>query len=95
MTTGIGVDKASEFAPKDFERLLLRTLTAMKKGDFTARMPVEFTGTAGKIADSSNFCTFLPRRREVGRQQAASSSTRAEDAIGDSESEGPLERENW
>src|ERR1700751_2246681 len=54
MTTGIGVDKASEVSPRDFERLLLRTLTAIKKGDFTARMPVEFTGTAGKIADTLN-----------------------------------------
>src|SRR6266550_4134454 len=54
MTTGIGVDKASEITPKDFERMLLRTLTAIKKGDFTARMPVEFTGTAGKIADTLN-----------------------------------------
>src|SRR4029077_7461128 len=54
MTSGIGVDKASEITPKDFERLLLRTLTAIKKGDFTARMPVEFTGTAGKIADTLN-----------------------------------------
>ena len=54
MTTGIGVDKASEITPQDFERMLLRTLTAIKKGDFTARMPVEFTGTAGKIADTLN-----------------------------------------
>ena len=29
MTTGIGVDKATELGPKDFERLLLRTLTSM------------------------------------------------------------------
>ncbi|MBV8544377.1 MAG: hypothetical protein JO088_06485, partial [Acidobacteria bacterium] len=54
MTTGIGIDKASEISPKDFERLLLRTLTAMKKGDFKVRMPVEFTGTAGKISDVLN-----------------------------------------
>src|SRR5438874_2718476 len=54
MTTGIGVDNASEITPKDFERMLLRTLTAIKKGDFTARMPVEFTGSAGKIADTLN-----------------------------------------
>ncbi|MGZ8867094.1 MAG: HAMP domain-containing protein, partial [Thermoanaerobaculia bacterium] len=53
MTT-IGIDKASELTPRDFERLLLRTLTAAKKGDFTARMPVEFTGTQGKIADTLN-----------------------------------------
>src|SRR3954465_7656581 len=54
MTTGIGIDKASEISPKDFERMLLRTLTAMKKGDFKVRMPVEFTGSAGKIADTLN-----------------------------------------
>src|SRR5438067_321357 len=54
MTTGIGIDKASEISPKDFERMLLRTLTAMKKGDFKVRMPVEFVGSAGKIADTLN-----------------------------------------
>src|SRR5206468_9894901 len=40
MTTGIGVERASEVSPKDFERLLLRTLAAVKKGDFSVRMPV-------------------------------------------------------
>ena len=54
MTTGIGVDRAAELGPKDFERLLLRTLTSMKKGDFTVRMPIEFTGVHGKIADTLN-----------------------------------------
>jgi HAMP domain-containing protein/CheY-like chemotaxis protein/signal transduction histidine kinase len=54
MTTGIGIDKATELSPKDFERLLLRTLTSMKKGDFKVRMPVEFTGVQGKIADTLN-----------------------------------------
>src|ERR1043165_1896407 len=54
MTAGIGIDKASELTPKDFDRLLLRTLTAVKKGDFRVRMPVEFTGTSGKIADPLN-----------------------------------------
>ena len=43
MTT-IGLEKGSDLAPRDFERLLLRTLTSMKKGDFKVRMPVEFTG---------------------------------------------------
>src|SRR5512147_111349 len=33
---------------------LLRVLNAVKKGDFTARMPVEQTGLAGKIADGLN-----------------------------------------
>jgi len=53
MTT-IGIDKAAEYGPKDFERLLLRALTSMKKGDFAVRMPVEFTGVQGKIADTLN-----------------------------------------
>src|SRR5207244_5170955 len=54
MTTGIGIENAVELTPRDFERLLLRTLAAMKKGDFKVRMPVEFTGSAGKIADTLN-----------------------------------------
>src|SRR5881392_4038258 len=54
MTTGIGIDKATELSPKDFDRLFLHTLTAMKKGDFSVRMPVEFTGVQGKIADTLN-----------------------------------------
>jgi hypothetical protein len=54
MTAGIGIDKATEFSPKDFERLLLRTLASMKKGDFAVRMPVEFIGVQGKIADTLN-----------------------------------------
>ncbi|HXA19271.1 MAG TPA: HAMP domain-containing protein [Thermoanaerobaculia bacterium] len=62
MTTGIGIDKATEISPRDFERLLLRTLTAMKKGDFKVRMPVEFTGGAGKIADTLNDILELSQR---------------------------------
>ncbi|MEO7161458.1 MAG: HAMP domain-containing protein, partial [Bdellovibrionia bacterium] len=33
---------------------LLQVLTALKKGDFTARMPVEDIGIAGKISDTLN-----------------------------------------
>ncbi|HEY6529853.1 MAG TPA: HAMP domain-containing protein [Cellvibrionaceae bacterium] len=33
---------------------LLHVLTALKKGDFTARMPENLTGMAGKIADTLN-----------------------------------------
>src|SRR5438128_1807332 len=62
MTTGIGIDKASELASRDFERLLLRTLTAMKKGDFKVRMPVEFTGVQGKVADTLNDILELNER---------------------------------
>src|ERR1051325_4618138 len=62
MTTGIGIDKASEFTPKDFERLLLRTLASVKKGDFSVRMPVEFVGVQGKIADTLNDIVDLNER---------------------------------
>src|ERR1043165_3400546 len=62
MTAGIGIDKSSELTPKDFDRLLLRTLTAVKKGDFRVRMPVEFTGTSGKIADTLNEIIELNER---------------------------------
>ncbi|MEH2068438.1 MAG: HAMP domain-containing protein [Nostoc sp.] len=33
---------------------LLKTLTAVKHGDFSARMPIDHTGVAGKIADTLN-----------------------------------------
>ncbi|HJV52045.1 MAG TPA: hypothetical protein VJ652_11325, partial [Noviherbaspirillum sp.] len=35
-------------------KLLLSVLTALKKGDFSARMPSDWTGLAGKIADTLN-----------------------------------------
>jgi HAMP domain-containing protein/CheY-like chemotaxis protein/GAF domain-containing protein len=35
-------------------KLLLRALMAFKKGDFSARLPTEWTGEAGKIADTLN-----------------------------------------
>ncbi len=35
-------------------RLLLKTLVAFKKGDFSVRLPGEWTGEAGKIADTLN-----------------------------------------
>ncbi len=33
---------------------LLKVLIALKKGDFSVRLPVEWTGTSGKIADTLN-----------------------------------------
>lgn len=35
-------------------KLLLATLMALKKGDFSARMPSDWTGVAGKVADTLN-----------------------------------------
>ncbi|MBI3652583.1 MAG: HAMP domain-containing protein, partial [Acidobacteria bacterium] len=43
-------------------RLLLQMLTAVKHGDFTARLPVEWTGMAGKIADTFNDLVELNAR---------------------------------
>src|ERR1035438_8680455 len=36
------------------EAVLLRVLSDVKNGDFTVRMPVQWTGVAGKIADTLN-----------------------------------------
>src|SRR5262249_22912740 len=35
-------------------KLLLRTLTALKKGNFSIRLPNDWTGVNGKIADTLN-----------------------------------------
>jgi hypothetical protein len=35
-------------------KVLLDVLAKLKVGDFTARMPLEWTGVAGKVADSHN-----------------------------------------
>jgi len=50
-------------------RLLLKTLTAVKKGDFSVRMPEEYAGVAGKIADTLNDIIALQERltRELAR----------------------------
>jgi HAMP domain-containing protein/CheY-like chemotaxis protein/signal transduction histidine kinase len=44
----------TEFAEELDIKLLLSTLMALKKGDFTARMPSDWTGMSGKIADTLN-----------------------------------------
>jgi len=48
----------TEQSTKDTDYLdpqqLLKTLVAVKKGDFSARMPIDQTGIAGKIADTLN-----------------------------------------
>src|SRR5262245_45767188 len=43
-------------------RELLRVLMAVKRGDFSVRMPVDYTGTAGKIADTLNEIIELNQR---------------------------------
>jgi len=36
------------------ERKLLEALTALRKGNFTPRLPIKWTGIAGKVADTFN-----------------------------------------
>jgi HAMP domain-containing protein/signal transduction histidine kinase/DNA-binding response OmpR family regulator len=44
------------------EKLLLAALVSLKKGDFSARLPVEWTGLAGKVADTFNDVIELNER---------------------------------
>jgi CheY-like chemotaxis protein/HAMP domain-containing protein len=44
------------------EKQLLDVLMSLKKGDFTVRLPVEWTGIAGKIADTLNDVVELNER---------------------------------
>src|SRR5262250_1423760 len=43
-------------------KLLLSTLLAVKKGDFSVRLPVDHTGMAGKIYDTLNDVIELEQR---------------------------------
>ncbi|MEG5155817.1 HAMP domain-containing protein, partial [Microcoleus sp. A2-C3] len=45
-----------------YAKQLLRTLVAVKKGDFSVRMPIDQTGLAGKIADELNDIIELNQR---------------------------------
>jgi len=55
---GRSAKRPSQTRPTDTETLdlqqLLSVLTAVRKGDFSARMSVAKTGLAGKIADTLN-----------------------------------------
>ncbi|HYD62354.1 MAG TPA: hypothetical protein VEC35_18470, partial [Noviherbaspirillum sp.] len=48
------MDTRTELRDELDAKLLLGVLTALKKGDFSARMPSDLTGLAGKIADTLN-----------------------------------------
>ena len=41
-------------ADESREKIILQALKAVKRGDFTVRLPVEWTGVMGKIADELN-----------------------------------------
>ena len=44
------------------ERKLLRALLAFKRGDFSVRLPDDWTGLAGKIADTFNEVIAINQR---------------------------------
>ena len=45
---------ASELSESAFDRQLLNTLLAFRKGDWSVRLPADLTGVPGKIADVLN-----------------------------------------
>src|SRR5207237_3088248 len=49
--------------------VLLTALTALRKGDFSVRLPLDWTGVAGKVADTFNEVLELNERmaRELAR----------------------------
>ena len=63
---------------------MLAALTALKKGDFSARLPMDWTGVAGKIADTFNEVTDRNERmaNELERSVASSSGKRERSASG-------------
>jgi len=50
-------------------RALLNALATLKSGDFSVRLPLDWVGIAGKVADTFNEVVALNRRmsRELGR----------------------------
>src|SRR5471032_1288757 len=56
-------------------RELLRTLQAVRDGDFSVRMPTDMTGLAGKVADTFNQIV-------LSNQQMASELERAGQTVG-------------
>src|SRR5262245_35662430 len=45
---------------------LLAALTALKKGDFSVRLPMNWTGLAGKVADTFN--DVVERNQRMARE---------------------------
>src|SRR5260221_7961028 len=53
-----GPTRAQEYRDNNDQALsneqILQALTALKKGDFSVRLPITLTGTAGRVADAFN-----------------------------------------
>src|SRR5436190_284756 len=74
------------------EREILRVLTAARDGDFSARMPIDDVGLAGKVADTLNQVLSLNglllgelrrMRHEVGREGRTQQRASMDGAVGD------------
>src|SRR6185295_20426557 len=71
---------------------LLHALDALEKGDFSVRLPLEWTGVAGKVADTFNRVVSLNQRmvhelervsRVVGKEGKLSQRASMGDVSGD------------
>src|SRR3569833_170922 len=72
-------------------KLLLKILSALKKGDFSTRMPADWSGVAGKIADTVNDIIEMNQQmvesitdvsRVVGQEGRLSHRAQAPSAVG-------------
>src|SRR5258708_40293221 len=55
--------EAQTFEPDSLDvNQLLKTMMALKRGDFSVRLPIEWTGKAGKIADTFNYVVEMNER---------------------------------
>ena len=52
--------------------VLLKVLAQVKRGDLSARMPLEWTGVSGKVADGLNDVIRQAVRQPAGGRRAAS-----------------------
>ena len=63
-------DSAVALADTIDAKVVLEVLAQLRQGDFTARMPLEWTGVAGKVADGLNDLIIanqdVPRRSSAG-----------------------------
>jgi hypothetical protein len=60
----MGINMTSTFNENRLDsRKLLQVLTAVKRGDFSARLPDDWTGIDGKIADTVNDIIELMAQR--------------------------------
>src|SRR5689334_20279822 len=80
----------ADFAPETLDpSLLLSTLIAFKEGDFSARMPVDQTGLAGKVNDTLNEI-FRMNARMASEFARISTAVGKEGRIGQRASLGPV-----